>query len=128
MNAGPRSTRLTVWQLSDQLRLEVFKLTRRERLDSDHKLRTQIDDAAGEVCRKVTEAFCAERDRDFARFIRLARAALSELQSGLRVALVKRYIMETDLKDLRDVLSRLYPALSSLLIDGAARPNVRTAS
>ena len=97
--------------------MEVLKLTRRDRLESDHKLRSQIEDAAGEVCRNIAEAFAAERDREFARFVRLARAAINELQNGFRVALLKRYLRETDLRNSREVLARLYPALSSQLAE-----------
>ena len=117
MNGARLSGRLIVWQLSDQLRLEVFKLTRRDLLESDHKLQSQIEDAAGEVCRNIAEAFATERDREFARFVRLARAAINELQNGFRIGLMKKYFRETDLRNSRDVLARLYPALSSLLIE-----------
>ena len=115
MTGKQRSRRLLVWQLSDQLRLEVFKLTRRERLDSDHKLRSQIEDAAGEACRNIAEAFATDRGRDFARFVRLARAAINDVQAGCRIALMKRYVTEAEFRAVREILSRLYPTLSSLL-------------
>jgi four helix bundle protein len=115
MSGARGSGRLIVWQLSDQLRLEVFRLTRGQGLEPDHKLRSQIDDAAGEVCRNIEEALGTDRDREFARFIRLARAAIHDIQNGLRVALTKRYVAEADVREVRELLSRLYPALSSLL-------------
>jgi four helix bundle protein len=118
MNGGQRSPRMRVWQLSDQLRSAVANLTAGETLCGDHKLRSQIDDAAGEVCRNIAEAFGTDRDREFARFVRLARAAVTDLQDGLRVAVMKKYVTEPDLKSVGEILGRLYPALSSLLAHG----------
>ena len=115
MTGKQRSRRLLVWQLSDQLRLEVFKLTKRERLDSDHRLRSQIEDGAGEVCRNIAEAFATDRGRDFA--VRLARAAINDVQAGCRIAVMKRDVTEAEFRAVRETLSRLYPSLSSLLAD-----------
>jgi four helix bundle protein len=115
-----RSQRLLVWQLSDQLRLEVLKLTSGERFDPDHKLRSQIDDAAGAVCRNIAEAFATDRGRDFARFVRLARSAIGDVQDGCRIAVTRKYVAEAEFRALREILARLYPALSSLLAEQTA--------
>jgi len=50
-------TELIVWQLGDQHRVEVFRLTKRSCFRSDLKLRSQLDDAADSVCRNVAEGF-----------------------------------------------------------------------
>jgi four helix bundle protein len=115
MVRGHHAQRRLVWQLSDQLRLEIFKLTRREPLDGDTKLRLHLHDAVAAICRNVAEAFGCDRHRDFGRFVRLARAAVADLQDGLQRALMKRAVVETDVAAAREVIARLYPALASLL-------------
>ena len=105
---------LIIWQLGDQLRIELFKMTRRRPLQADLKLRSQLDDAIDSVCRNIAEGFgCG--DREFARFLRIARRSLNEVQDELRSALLKEYVTESDLIDARKLMRRLYPALSSLI-------------
>ena len=105
---------LVVWQLGDELRSEVFKLTKQRPLHTDLKLRSQLDDAIDSVCRNIAEGFgCG--DREFARFLRIARRSLNEVQDELHSALLKAYVTQADLVAARKLMRRLYPALSSLI-------------
>ena len=113
------SERLRVWQLSDQLRSDVRKLTRGDGLDCDYKLREHIEDAAGEIVHTVEQALATDRDGEFARFIRLARSALTDLQTGLRIALMKKRISQRHFSDVQELCSRLYPALAALLMQSS---------
>ena len=60
-------TELIVWQLGDQHRVEIFRLTKRPAFHADLKLRSQLDDASDSVCRNVAEGFGCKSDREFAR-------------------------------------------------------------
>ena len=113
-------TELIVWQLADQHRVEVFALTERTSLRRDFKLRSQIDDAADSVCRNIAEGFGSESHREFARFLRIARRSLNEVQDGFRSAQIKRHLVEADVGTARQLQRRLYPAIASLLrhLDG----------
>ena len=115
-------TELIVWQLGDQHRIEVFKLTGQTRLRADLKLRSQIDDAADSVCRNIAEGFGCQSHREFARFVRISRRSLNEVQDGLHSATLKQYFAEGDLVAARHLQRRLYAALASLLryLDGDA--------
>ncbi|HVG56251.1 MAG TPA: four helix bundle protein [Vicinamibacterales bacterium] len=123
------SERLLVWQLSDQLRSDVRKLTRGEGLDCDYKLRGHIEDAAGEVVHNIEKALATDHDGEFARYVRIARTAVSDLQTGLRIALMKKRVSQRDLGEAQELCARLYPALASLLVQSASyheRPIART--
>jgi four helix bundle protein len=114
--AGARHfTELIVWQLADQHRVEVFSLSERTSLRTDYKLRGQIDDAADSVCRNIAEGFGSESHREFARFLRIARRSLNEVQDGFRSAQIKRHASDDELKNARRLQRRLYPALSKLI-------------
>ena len=121
---SPRSQGRNAWQLAGQLRSEVSMLTRRFSLEADPRLWERLDDAAAAASRRIEEAFTTDRPQDFARLIRLSLIAVKEVQEGVRLALVKRLCVESDLRGLRELLSRLYPALSALLVP-AQYPNVR---
>ena len=121
--SGARHFReLIVWQLGDQHRIEVFKLTGQTRLRADLKLRSQIDDAADSVCRNIAEGFGCRSHREFARFVRISRRSLNEVQDGLHSAILKQYFAESDLEAARRLQRRLYAAMASLLryLDGDA--------
>lgn len=108
-------TELVVWQLGDQHRVEVFRLTRGSCLRSDLKLRSQLDDAADSVCRNVAEGFGCKSDREFARFLYISRRSLNEVQDCFLSALHKGYVTPDDLVAARQLQRRLYPALAALI-------------
>jgi four helix bundle protein len=114
---------LIVWQLGDQHRAEVFALTERSRLRSDLKLRAQIDDAADSVCRNIAEGFGCQSHREFAKFLRISRRSMNEVQDGFRSATLKQYLKEDDLAAAARLQRRFYKAMAGLLrhLDGTSR-------
>jgi len=121
MRDARASQRVLIWQVAAQLRSEIAKLVRNEGIDADHRLRSHLEDAADDVGRNIEKALAADHPGEFARFVRLARAAIHEVQSHLRTALMKKRFAETDAREVRELLSRLYPALSSLLATASSR-------
>ena len=114
------SERRVVWQVSDQLRAEVLKLTSGEPLASDYKLRSHIEYAAAEIGRNLEKALATDHLGECARFLRLARSAVSDVHAGLRAAIVKKHVRSSDVSTAGELLSRLYPALTSLLVQNSA--------
>ena len=108
-------TQLIIWQLGDELRVQVFELTKKRPFSADFKLRSQLDDAADSVCRNIAEGFACKTDKEFARFVRIGRRSINEIQDCFRSALLKRYVTDSDLAEARRLLRRLYPAISSFL-------------
>ena len=106
---------LIVWQLGDEHRVEVFELTKRPGFRADLKLRSQLEDACDSVCRNVAEGFACKSDIEFARFVRIGRRSLNEVQDCFISALHKGYVSPEDLTAARRLHRRLYPAIASLL-------------
>jgi len=114
--AGARHfSELIVWQLADQLRRATFPLTEREAFHRDYKLRAQAEDAINSTCRNIAEGFGCETHREFARFLRIARRSLNELQDALHAALEKGYITPRDLDTPRRLFRRIFPAFGKFL-------------
>ena len=120
MGGARHFTDLIVWQLGDQHRAEIFKLTKRPRLRADLKLRSQLDDAADSVCRNIAEGFGCQSHREFAKFVRIGRRSLNEVQDELRSAVLKEYVTEDELASVKRLHRRLYAAIAALLrhLDG----------
>ena len=74
---------LVCWQLSDELKCEVFAFTAIEPASRDFKYRDQIRDPSAAAPRNIAEGFGRYRPREFARFLEFARASLMETQSSL---------------------------------------------
>ena len=115
------SQRVLVWQVAAQLQSEIATVTASEGIDSDHRLQAHLEDAADDISRNIEKALAVEHPGEFARFVRLARAAINDLQSHLRTALMKKRLTEADAREVRELLARLYPALSSLLATANSR-------
>ena len=92
-------------------------------IDADGRLRRQIGVAMEKVAQSIAEALEADRDRDFARHVRLAREAATAVRDGLQTALIKRYVSEADLRAVRVILGQLYPTLTSLLLSTESFPS-----
>jgi four helix bundle protein len=108
-------TELIIWQLGDELRQQVFVLTKNCPFAADLKLRSQLDDAAESVCRNIAEGFACKSDKEFARFVRIGRRSLNEVQDCFLSARLKRHVTDTDLVPARRLMRRLYPAIASFL-------------
>ncbi len=114
--ARARRSRVIILQLVTELHDEVHKLTSRPAFELEGRLRTRIDEAAEGTARLIHDALETDRDHDFARLIRHARAAATTARDGLQAALVKKFVSEKDLRAVRLILAQLYPALTSMLV------------
>ena len=74
---------LVCWQLSDELKCEVFAFSATGPASRDFKYRDQIRDSSAAAPRDIAEGFGRFRPREFARFLEFARASLMETQSSL---------------------------------------------
>ena len=74
---------LLCWQLSYELKCEVFAFTAKRPASLDFKYRDQIRDSAAAAPRDISEGFGRFRPREFARFLEFARASLMETQTSL---------------------------------------------
>ena len=77
---------LIVWQLGEEIRIEVFELTAKPCFDADLKAKGQADDAANSVTRNIAEGFGCETYAEFARFLEISRRSLNEIHDVLHGA------------------------------------------
>lgn len=89
---------LQCWQKARQLANLIYDLSGKSPFAGDYGLRNQIRRAAGSVMHNIAEGFDAGSDREFVRFLRMARRSASEIQSQLYLALDQRYIVQEQLR------------------------------
>lgn len=120
-------TELIGWQVADELRERAFVFTRRPGFATDLKLRSQLEDALGSVCRNIAEGFGCESHDEFARFLEISRRSLNEVQDCIRHAMVKGYLTEAEAAPLFALMRRLYPAINRLWAYLKSTPSPRVA-
>jgi four helix bundle protein len=114
---------LLIWQLNDEVRGLALALTRRPPFALDLKLRSQLEDAANSACRNVAEGFGCDSNREFARFLVIARRSMNEVQDCLRGAQQAGHITVAELQPILAVYRRAYPALNNLARYLRSNPN-----
>jgi four helix bundle protein len=114
MRGAKRYEDLIIWQLADQIRVLVFKLTARECFARDLKLHSQTEDAVNSVCRNIAEGFGCKH-KEFARFLEISRRSLNELRDSFRAAQLKGYVTAHEYEPIWQLAHRLYPAYSRMI-------------
>jgi four helix bundle protein len=74
---------LVCWQLSYELKCEMFAFTATGPASRDFKYRDQSRDSSASAPRNIAEGFGRYRPREFARFLEYARASLDETKNHL---------------------------------------------
>jgi len=78
--------RLTVWQKSRRLALEVYGLTARFPKEEQYGLTSQVKRAASSIPANIAEGCGRESAADMARFLHIAGGSACELESHLILA------------------------------------------
>ncbi|MDQ3174597.1 MAG: four helix bundle protein [Acidobacteriota bacterium] len=97
------------WQKARQVTRKIYEVTATDRFARDFGLRDQIQRASISIMANIAEGFGRHTDKDFANFLSIAHASVSEVQSHLYVALDLAYVSEelfTEMYGLLDEVSR----------------------
>ena len=85
---------LIAWQRCRQLSNIIFEITETGPAARDRRFREQIRDAAQSAAPLIAEGFIRYLPADFARYLRMARAEIAEVQTDLEDARDRRYFSE----------------------------------
>jgi four helix bundle protein len=89
--AARRFQDLVAWQLANQLKKEVYELVETSTAREDRRFFDQIRDSAASAPSNLAEGFACYRHPDFARYVRMAKASLTETQNHLRDGVDRRH-------------------------------------
>ncbi len=119
-----RFEEIEAWQLARQLTREVYAMTNLGTFAKDFGLRDQIRRAAVSVMSNIAEGFERRGNREFARFLSIAKGSAGEVNSQLYVALDQNYIepiVFERLSKLTIELGKKIGALSKYLLQASIR-------
>lgn len=98
---------LIVWQLADELRQEVYRLTASGSIARDFKSRSQLRDAVGAIAPNIAEGFRQGSSTDNARFVTYALTSLDEAQDRLDDGVERGHWVEANLTAARRLARRV---------------------
>ena len=94
---------LKTWQRARELANIVYSLTKNESFYKDCSLVDQIRRAAVSVMNNVAEGFERGSNKDFVKFLFIARASVGEVRSILYLALDQNYIEKEEFQNIYDI-------------------------
>ena len=109
---------LKVWQKSMDLVLEVYELCNKLPKTEEYNLKSQIKRAIVSVPLNIAEGKCRYSTNDFAHFLNIASASLTEVEVGLEIATRLNFIENYDcIKNDISELSKMLNALRTKIIN-----------
>ena len=109
---------IQAWQKARKVTRTIYEVTGESRFSRDFGLRDQIQRASVSIMANIAEGFGRHSDKEFANFLNMAHASVSEVQSHLYVALDLDYISTVNfepLYKLLDEISRMTHTLARYL-------------
>ena len=94
---------------------EISALVNRPNLRKDCELWKQITSAAGSIPANVAEGFGQQTDRQFARYLYIARGSSQEIRAHLAVAMGRSYLTQAEAKNLTDMYDEIARTLTGLI-------------
>ncbi len=94
---------IQAWQKARELVREIYRSCADGPLNKDFAVKNQICRAAVSSMSNVAEGFARKSDRDFARFLDVAKGSAIEVQSLLYVALDLGYMARSDFERLHNM-------------------------
>ena len=85
---------LLVWRHAQDLALEVYRSTKAFPTEARYGLTTQMRRAAISVCSNIAEGCGRQGDRELARFLRIARGSVRELECQLLLSCKLGYLQQ----------------------------------
>jgi four helix bundle protein len=112
------------WQKARLLCGAVYKVTYKEAFKKDFGLVDQVRRASVSVMANIAEGYDRRGDKEFVRFLNIARGSLSEVKSHLFIALDLKYINEKEKIELFlliDEIGKLINGLSNYLTNNTKK-------
>ena len=106
---------LNVWQDAEQVAVDLYKLTNEGDLSKDFGLREQMRRAAVSIVSNIAEGNDRETDKEFMRFLYIAKGSCAELIAQLNIAYDIGYINEETMSDLENRLIKISNMIGALI-------------
>lgn len=87
---------LRVWQEAKSLAVEAYKITAKGALAKDYGLKDQIQRSAVSIPSNIAEGYERNSNKDFIRFLMIAKGSIAELRTQLEIAMEIGFVDQKD--------------------------------
>jgi four helix bundle protein len=101
-----RFEELEAWQIARELANQVYKITKQESVCRDFGFLDQMRRAAISIMNNIAEGFERGSNKDFVRFLFIARGSAGEVRSLLYLGLDQGYLTNSEFSECRDLCIR----------------------
>ena len=110
---------LKIWQKSLDLVQEIYKLSEMLPKSEEYNLKSQLKRAVVSVSLNIAEGKCRSSAKDFAHFLNISSASLTEVEVIIEIAKRLKYIKNCDAINVNIIkLNKMINSLRSKLING----------
>jgi four helix bundle protein len=106
---------MAAWKKARELTKGVYAISARSKLVKEFDLRRQMCRAAVSIASNIAEGFEREGDREFLRFLSIAKGSCGELRSHVLIAHDQRFISENQFFFLHNRATELSRILASVI-------------
>ena len=106
---------IKAWQAARDLVSAIYRVTAQGQFAKDFGVRDQVRRASVSVMSNIAEGFERSSDREFRRFLYIAKGSAGEVRSQLFVALDLGYVTPDEFDDLRAKAEDVAKALSGFI-------------
>ena len=106
---------LIVWQKSMDLLVEVYHLVKKLPKEETYALSDQMRRAAVSIPSNIAEGRGRSSERDYIRFLFMARGSRAELETQILACLRLNYFKETEAENALNLVSEISSMLNSMI-------------
>ncbi len=106
---------LEIWQLSRILCNEIKVIINETNLNSDYRLKDQINGSSGSIMDNIAEGFERDGNKEFHNFLSIAKGSCGECRSQLYRTIDRKYISEEKFIELKNKTIELSNKIGGLM-------------
>jgi four helix bundle protein len=102
---------IEAWKESCKLAIKIYEITQKGAFSKDFGLRDQIQRAAVSIASNIAEGFERDSNKEFVRFLYIAKGSSGEVRTQLHIAKSLGYLGE---KDYTELINNVYHVSSMI--------------
>jgi four helix bundle protein len=106
---------LDAWKLARSIVNDIYELTKCDDFKQDYALRNQIRRSGLSILSNIAEGFESGTDKQFARYLKIAKGSAGECRAQLYIALDQQYLSQDEFSKLKGQLITCSKKLSRLI-------------
>jgi four helix bundle protein len=106
---------LDVWKNGKKFTVLIYKVTNSKTFSSDFSLRDLLRRASVSIISNIAEGFERNGNKEFIRFLKIAKGSAGEIRAQLYIAFELDYISNSEFKELYEEINLISKQLSALI-------------